>query len=127
MLQKILVSLILIFTFSISHAEWQDWSTTDRSLFVASQLAITADWATTRYGARHQIINTWETNPVLGKYPSTAIVDLYFIGLLVSNYYIADWVDDDYRGLYLSFRTITHGYAASHNTQNPVVGWRMRF
>ena len=127
-MRRCLWLILLLFT-TTSQADWQDWKDRDRALFVASQLAITADWATTRYASRHwdQFRSTsQESNIFLGPYPSTAKVDLYFIGLLVSNYYITDWMpNNNYRTFYLGVRTYVHGQAA-HNNQ-VMFGWRAQF
>lgn len=106
-------------------AEWSSWDSDTRALFVASTVAIAADWATTRYGVTHGFPNnTYETNPILGRYPSRDRVDLYMIGILVSNYYITDWLPPQYRGFYLTWRTATHGFAAHNNVQ---LGWKIEF
>jgi hypothetical protein len=123
---KKIITIIIAFISLNCHAGWDDWSDFDKKLFVASQLAITADWATTRYGSRHfdDMPGHKESNMILGPYPSTRKVDLYFVGMLVSNYYIADYVDPKWRGFYLTIRTVSHGTAASHNAS---LGWHMRF
>ena len=107
-------------------AEWDKWSDTDKTMFVVSQVAMTMDWATTRYGSRHysELPHLRETNVFLGNRPSTDKVDLYFIGLLVSNYYIADYIHPSMRGFYLGVRTATHLTAAKHNM---TLGWQMKF
>ena len=92
-------------------------------MFVASSLAITSDWATTRNMSGRYNEGYYETNPILGRYPSRDRVDLYFIGLLVSNYYLADFAGR-YRISYLGLRTITHGYAAVNNIE---IGLHLRF
>ena len=129
-MQKILSVLLLFFVLiKSSHAEWENWKEQDRYLFVASEVAMMADWATTRYGVRHfkdTHYNYYETNFMLGKYPSMKTVDIYMTTMLVSNYYIADWIPDkdNYRSFYLGFRTLDHGLAARHNLQ---FGWHLRF
>jgi hypothetical protein len=124
-MHKIIITIIAFVSLQC-HAGWDDWSDTDKKLFVASQIAITADWATTRYGSRHfdSMSSNRESNILLGLEPSTKKVDLYFIGLLATNYYITDWMPSESRGFYLSVRTVSHGIAAKHNAS---VGWYMRF
>ena len=119
--------LVIIFALLVSpaRAEWSDWSGDTQAMFVASNLAIVADWATTRYGVSHDFPNnTYETNPILGRYPSRDRVDLYMIGILISNYYITDWLPAEYRNFYLGWRTVTHGSAAHNNVQ---LGWKLQF
>ena len=118
----ILVSIILLFT-SHAHAQWSTWTDDEQRMFVASSIAITADWATTRDISQRYNEGYYEKNTILGSYPSRDRVDLYFIGLLVSNYYLADYTGK-YRFYYLTFRTATHGYAAINNVN---IGLRLSF
>jgi hypothetical protein len=124
-MKKIIITIIAFISLNC-HAGWDDWSDFDKKLFVASQIAITADWATTRYGSRHyaELPHLKESNVILGPYPSTRKVDLYFVGMLVSNYYIADYVDSKNRTFYLTIRTVAHGAAAINNVN---FGWQMKF
>ncbi len=123
---RTIITIIFAVLTTNCYAGWESWSDSDRTLFVASQIAITADWATTRYGVRnrHNLPGLHETNLILGPYPSTNRLDLYFVIMLASNYYIADTLKSDDRKLYLTIRTVTHGLAARHNVQ---LGWQMRF
>ena len=123
---RTIITIILAVLTTNAKADWDSWSESDRRLFVASQIAITADWVTTRYGAKHRADldpQLYETNKFLGRYPSVGRVDLYHVVMLVSNYYIADTLPDDRRGFYLFVRTATHGYAAHHNV---LAGWQLK-
>jgi len=124
-MKKIIIIILTLFSLNCN-AEWEQWSDFDKKLFVASQIAIIADWSTTRYGTRHynDLPNIKETNIIVGPYPSTNTVDIYCVVLLVSNYYIADNLGPDNRTFYLSVRTLAHGLAARHNV---MMGWQMRF
>ena len=122
---RILLVLLFVLLSGQAQAEWSNWTPDNKGLFIASQLAITADWATTRNAARRNWPNnTYETNPILGRYPSTEKVDLYMIGLLVSNYYVTDWLPKQYRNFYLGMRIVIHTSAADNNIR---LGWHMRF
>jgi hypothetical protein len=121
---RIFLSILFLLLPTHSYAEYNDWSDTDKKLYIASQVAIAGDWMTTRYGSRHPIYNTHETNMFLGMHPSVGKVNNYFVGLLVSNYYITDYVDPKYRSLYLAFRITTHGSATIHNIN---LGWKLAF
>jgi hypothetical protein len=119
------LSLLLILLTCGPARAWQDWTTTDQNLFIASSVAITADWATTRWAARNNWPNnTHENNPILGRRPTVSTVDSYFVFLLISNYAIAQAVPQEYRGMYLTFRTVTHGSAVQGNVE---LGWRVKF
>jgi hypothetical protein len=122
-MKKIL--FILLYVFSTATNACAEWTDTDKKLYIASQLAIIADWSTTRYAARHNFpTGTYETNIILGRQPSVAKVDLYCIGLLLTNHLIADAMPNELRGFYFTFRTVAHGAASIHNVQ---AGWQMRF
>lgn len=124
---RTIIRIIFAVLTTNAQADWDTWSDTDRQLFVASQIAITADWITTRYGVIHRnelSPGLQESNILLGPYPSVGRVNLYFLTMLATNYYIADAVPADGRGLYLFLRTVTHGSASY---QNVLVGWQLRF
>lgn len=123
MFKQLLTILTVCFTLS-AEAGWDEWDDTEKKLFIASSIAITADWATTRNGAKHPVPNVYETNVFLGRRPTVSKVDNYFLFLLVSNYYITDWMPKEYRGWYLTFRTVGHGAAAIRNVE---LGWSMKF
>ena len=129
LLRKILLILLLVIP-SISHAEWKDWSDSDKSLFVASELAMVADWSTTRYATRHWDTlkdKSRETNIFLGRYPNTAQVDGYFIICSFVNYYLTDTLPSTgyYRPMYLSARIYIHTHAAHKNEVE--LGWHYNF
>jgi hypothetical protein len=125
-MRKIIITILTLLATN-SYADWDSWTDTNKAMFVASQLAISADWMTTRYGAVHRNelpSNLYESNRFLGPYPSVARVNLYHVAMLVSNYYIADYLPPDERNIYLFVRTVTHAGAAHHNIQG---GWQLRF
>ena len=120
----LLLSLLLFMR--TTYAGWDNWSDTDRTLFIASSVAMAADWATTRYASRQwDTCNCHERNPILGKHPSTGRLDLYFTTMMIANYYIGDAMGPEWRPFYFAFRTAAHGSAAYHNTA--VFGWQLRF
>jgi hypothetical protein len=119
------IIFILLCAFSTVTNVSAEWTDTDEKLYIASQLAIMADWTTTRYAARHNFPNnTYETNIILGRRPSVAKVDLYCIGLLATNHLIANAMPDNVRGYYFTFKIAAHGAASIHNVQ---AGWQMKF
>jgi hypothetical protein len=124
---RTIIKIIFALLATNVYADWDSWSESDRRWFVASQIAITADWMTTRYGVIHRNElnpHLYESNRILGPYPSVGRVNLYHVIMLVGNYYIADALPNDQRGFYLFVRTATHGWAAQHNIQ---AGWQLRF
>ena len=124
-MKKILLFILILFLNTSCLAEWNSWQDRDKALFVASEVAILADWATTRYATRNWNNTTYhETNPILGQRPSTSFIDFYMMTLLLSNYYITDRLSDEIKPYYLTFRIAIHGYAAHRNMQ---INWHMRF
>ena len=121
-MKNILLSIIFLFS-SSAFAQWDTWTPDEQKMFVASNIAIVADWATTRDITRRYDEGYYEKNVILGPYPSKDRVDLYFIGMLVSNYYFTDW-SGKYRIYYTFARTATHGYAAINNHN---IGLRLSF
>ena len=121
-MRALLLSLLLLIPSAAS--AWEDWDQSTRTMFVASSIAITADWATTRNMTRRYNEGYYELNPILGKHPTRTEVDVYMIGMLVANYYITDWLPNEYRNIYLGIRTIVHGEAAHNNMS---IGLRLQF
>ena len=124
-MKTLLLSLLLTLLAASPAWAWDNWPKSDQQLFVASTVAITADWATTRWAARNNWPNnTYEKNHLMGRHPSVDIVDTYFAVMLITNYLIAAAVPQQYRGFYFTVRTVTHGTAALGNVE---LGWRMQF
>jgi len=109
--------LYLLFLLPItSNAEYKDWSETDQRWFIASNIAMGLDWATTRKISEKNWPNgIYETNLILGKKPTKGQLDLYFITNIIANYYITDYISPSRRGNYLKVRTIAHGAAGISN------------
>ena len=121
-MKNVLLSIILLFS-SQAHAQWDTWTQDEQRMFIASNIAITADWITTRNMTSRWGEGYYEKNNILGPYPSRDRVDLYFIGLLAANYYVADYFGK-YKIYYFAYRTTEHGYAAISNHN---IGLRLSF
>ena len=122
---KYILILFLSLFMTPAYAEFKDWSPLTKTLFVSSQIAITADWATTRDAAKRNYPNNiYETNPILGRHPTTAQVDAYMVGLLISNYYVTEWFPEKWRPLYLAVRIVSATHAAKNNM---ALGLNLRF
>ena len=121
-MRALLLSLLLLIP-SAAWA-WEDWDQETKTMFVASSIAITADWATTRNMTSRYDEGYYELNTILGPYPSRDRVDAYMIGMLVTNYFITDWLPEEYRIFYLGVRTIAHGSAANNNMN---IGLKLQF
>lgn len=97
---KKLLAIILLLCSLQAHA-FDDWDTTDKRLFIASEALLLADWLQTR-----QIVKNpdkyYETNPILGEHPSMGKVNMYFASWMIGNYLLADYAGDKYRTAYLT-------------------------
>ena len=101
----------------------------DRDLFIASNIAIGADWQTTRDMSRRLNEGYREIGPlaknIIGSEPTTARVDSYFAVRFLVNYYVVCELDDTrYKNTYLWATTLSHGYAATSNYR---IGLRIKF
>ena len=124
---RVLIAVLFGLFLNNCYAGWDNWSDDDRKLFIASNIAIVADWGTTLDIARNPTKYT-EVGPiarnVIGEHPSVSGVNLYFIARTILNYYTTDRLQDDYRRYYLIFTIVDHGAAAIHNYQ---IGLRIKF
>ena len=126
---KTFIALILL-TISInSHAHWDDWSDSNKGLFLLHESVIILDWITTRYAASNDFYTngknrTHETNPILGKHPSTEKVDIYFAVAMVANYFIVDYLPKEYRNFYLIVSSSVQMHYIKNNIQ---FGWKVSF
>ena len=121
---KLFVCILLMFSTSTVSAAWQDWSQEQQRWYVASNIDLLADWATTRDLSRRYDEGYYERNVLLGRRPSTSTVDLYFVTGLIAHYFITDWVRDSNRTMYLKIVTAVEAGAAANNIS---IGLRLRF
>ena len=118
-MKKLLVSILMLFCCQAN----AEWTVDEDRMFIASNIAIVADWATTRNMSQRYDEGYYEKNNILGPYPSRDRVDIYFIGLLATNYYVADYFGK-YKIYYFAYRTVEHGSAAVNNVN---IGLRLHF
>lgn len=76
--------------------ETSRWTKADTLWQVSYSLLHSADWAQTRYVARHPQ-KFYEANPILGKHPSIGKVNLYFGATLVGHAAISYILPKPYR------------------------------
>jgi len=83
-----------------------------RGLSIGSMVA---DWSQTRWLSKNHDKGYKETNPILGEYPSTRRVDLYFLSLL-SIQSLLNIYGNEYTKWHVNLSVlVTHGLAAKHN------------
>jgi hypothetical protein len=101
----------------------------DQKWFVASNVAIFADWQTTRDLARRTNEGYREVGPIakqlIGSQPTVARVDAFVAARFLINYYLACQVENsEFKHTYLIITTASHGLAAASNYN---IGLRIRF
>ena len=118
---KYILTLLMLFS-GAAHADFDSWSTTDKSLFAAHTALTIADWGQTRDITRRPD-EYHETNMFLGQHPSKQKVDLFFVASLVGTYYLFDY-SKNYRTEILLGFTAGRLAAVKHNAD---IGLRVRF
>lgn len=76
---------------------FEGWDDNDKSLFVASEILLVADWGQSLDINRKGLS---DNNPILNHAPIST-VNTYFAAWLVANYFITDNLPGDYRKLWL--------------------------
>jgi hypothetical protein len=108
---KTLLTLLLILP---AFANADDWTTADTQRELVFAALMVADVAQTHDIARHP--NMEEANPILGKHPSNAKINVYFAASMVSQYLIAQALPEDYRhawqyaGIGFEFAIVQNNY-----------------
>lgn len=122
-MNKFFTILLLAFSLNCSAEPFEDWTTTEKVLFTASQLTLIADYKTTTnllYSSKAY----YETNPFLGRNPSKQRVNLWFAGALVGNYFLSDYLVHEYRTTWLSALIVTELLYSSNNIK---IGGKISF
>ena len=92
-IKKTLVAVLALFS-TVTWADNRAW-TGEEKAWLGTAVAFTiTDWATTRDLSRRYNEGYYETNPVLGRHPSTDRVDLHFISAGLAGYFLADYLDE---------------------------------
>jgi hypothetical protein len=86
---------------SLGTAKAEDWSTSTKILTMSAMALTVADWGQTR-----DIVKSngryVELNRILGPQPSMGKVNAYFVGMLVSQFLVAEFLPDPYKTMVLS-------------------------
>ena len=122
-MKSIVCWLVLLFC-TPSFATGSEWTAEQKSWYVASNILLLADWATTRDMTRRYDEGYYERNLILGRRPSTRQVDLYFVTYLVGHYFLTDYLQGRNREIYLYTVTGIEGIAVSNNLN---IGLKLRF
>ena len=93
---------------------FEGWTDNEKILFGTSTLALIADYKTTA-SVLYPNQGYKETNLFLGEQPSKDKLTAYFIGYVIGNYFIADYLGHKDRERWLLSVTIFETIAATHN------------
>jgi hypothetical protein len=96
------------------------WDQTDKVLATVTLTATLLDWGQTRYIAKHPQPDPnrdpyHEKNPILGKHPSTAKVDRYFVGAIAIGGLIAHHLPSRQRKYFLGGVAVVEICVAARN------------
>ncbi len=115
-------ALALALAVALSGCANEPWDTTDRVLGYTALGAAVADWGQARYIAENPA-QFQDKNPFLGKHPSRAKVDAYFIGAIGGGYLLADALPSRYRKLFLGSTAVIE-ISVVHDNRAIGVGFR---
>ena len=112
-MQRMFILLSLLFLHLPANA--QEWDNNKKTMFVISNIAIVADWATTTNLSSRYSEGYYEKNKILGRTPNKEAVHMYFVARIVTNYLLAKHLYKDWDIAYLGWTTVVHGSAAATN------------
>ena len=121
-IKKLLVTVLMSFS-TLSWADNRTWTSEEKAWLGTAAAFTVTDWATTRNLSRRYNEGYYENNPILGKYPSTGRVDLYFISAGLIGYTIADNLDQN-RKMFLQAWTAVGIF---YTNRNLGIGLKMKF
>lgn len=119
------VLAIFVMIFSLSALADDSWSESDRMLAYSAGTLLVMDWHTTRTLAEHGWCahECFETNPLLGRYPTPSAVDRHF-ALTPLIFIVADQFPE-YRHSILTGMVIIEAVVVTNNLVR--FGWTWQF
>lgn len=100
----------------------QSWTDEQRTLGAMYMTAHAIDWAQTRQIIREP--GMWERNPILGRHPSRARVNAYFVITPIVGALLLDYLPSQHRTTALKVITTLEIATVAHNHY---IGVRVRF
>ena len=122
-MKYVLPILLLLCSLTANAEPFEGWTTAEKTAFVASELALLADYKTTS-SLLYPSQGYYEMNPIIGPQPSRQRLNLWFAGWMIGNYFIADNFDHNKRLTWLITLTVTESIAARHNV---MIGGSIKF
>jgi hypothetical protein len=121
-IKKALATVLVLFS-TATLADNRAWTGEEKAWLGTAAAFTVTDWATTRDLTRRYNEGYYETNPILGKHPSTDRVDLHFISFGLAGYFLADYLDE-WRLPWLRIWTTTGIYYTNRNLN---LGLKIKF
>lgn len=108
----------LVFLFSVlllrsSIVKADEWKTADTALLSGAVVMLSVDWAQTLYIVNHPAYH--ETNPLLGRHPSSGKVNLYFAGAIATTIGASILLPEKYRRFALGSLIVMETYVVIRN------------
>ena len=120
---KKILAITLVLLSTVTYADNRVWTSEEKAWLGTAVAFTVTDWATTRDLSRRYNEGYYENNPILGKKPSTARVDLHFVMAGLLGYVIADNLDQN-RKLFLQGWTAVE---ILYTNRNLNIGLKMKF
>jgi len=123
--KKITIKLLILLGFMVVSSAANAWSKKDTYWETAYLVTHIADWGQTRdIASQCESGRYYETNPIMGKCPSSQTVNAYFIGTALMHYGVAHMLPRKYRRM---FQAGTIGMELSYITNNASIGLNVKF
>ena len=120
--KHIVIAILLLVPCSVHAWEIDEWTTQDTILQVTCSALKTVDWLQTREIAVNP--RYYETNPILGKYPSRSKVDIYFASTILAHGLVSYLLPHPYRTWW---QCCWIGISATNVCHNYRIGIRIGF
>ena len=98
------------------------WTKLDHTLQAAYTTTLIADWSQTLGIAEKP--GGWEANPILGKHPSRAKINVYFTLSVASGYWLADQLTPPWRRVWQVTVILFQVFIVQRNIE---LGYKFRF
>jgi len=114
MKKSFILLVLLLFLIPTEGITRDEWTTQDKVLEAFWLALHTVDHLQTRYITKHPD-RYWEMNPLLGRHPSTFMVDAYFIIGSLLHIWIVDIVSQEHRKFLQGLAIVVSGTCVFHN------------
>ena len=122
-MKHLITIFLLLISLSAQAAPFDGWTDNEKAVFVASELALLADYKSTS-SVLYPDQGYREMNPFLGQQPGHDRLTAYFLTYMIGNYFMADYLGHNDRMRWLLTLTIVESIAAGHNVS---IGAKINF